>query len=586
MLENDNNLLLKSENPRKNFFAFKKLRLSQNFWVNILILIIIICWVALAVSSTRKLSATNDETWHVISGLTFLKMGDLRANTDNPYPINSLSALPLYLNKSFRFLSWNDIRYRTAQPGLIGEKVAKINGGEINQGQYTLTTEQLFRPRVIMISFSALFLFTYALLLWKYFNWRTGLLALIFLGFSPTILAHGSLTTTDMAVSATIFLASFALWVAYHAKTNSRFATLLVVFSVLSLLALLSKYTALVVAPFWLILVGYAVSRKKYFGRLFYRILIGIAVSFGILAFLFVSLYSFYDFKIMTLQQTKFENKDSIREEKELLRNTAGPKFVELYERLPLPFPYYIRGVMFNMIFKDVLGHESYFLGKYENVGPWYYLIAFAVKETVPFVIISAFFVLWGFSKIKLVKKNKDWLFLLVPPIVIAFVFSFSNVKIGIRHVLPVYPFLALGTAIFADRVAKNRAGRALIIFGVLSIFFTAFNAFPNYLSYFNLFASGSSNGYKWLQDSNYDWGQNELQAKQLIKKFGNEISYNDPALPEPGKYYLLRMSEIYARPRNLDEREIALRQLLEQGKLKIIDRSIPTHWLVYYPIN
>ncbi|MFA6992941.1 MAG: hypothetical protein WC269_06790 [Candidatus Gracilibacteria bacterium] len=584
----DERLLIGTTNNIKaNGKKVLRLRRLSNFRsaLSIFIVIAIVAsYVFVAVSSVRQLSATNDETWHVISGLTFLRMGDLRANTDHPYPPNALAALPLALNKNFKFLSWNDIRYRTAQPGLISEKVAKVNGGVLHHGRYVLTTAQLFWPRTIMIASTALFLLVFGLLLRKYFGWRVGVLATILLGFSPAILAHGSLATTDMPVTAMIFLSSFVLWLAYRAKTTGSFIILLTIFLDLSFLALMSKYTALVVAPFWLILAGYAVFARNFTRRFFLRVLISIAVSLGIFAFWFFTLYAAYDFKVMTLQQTKFENKDSIREEKELLKNNVGPKAVELYERIPLPFPYYIRGVLFNMIFKDVLGHESFFLGKYENVGPLYYLVAFLVKETIPFAIASAVFIFWSLSKIGLLKKNKDLLFLWIPPTVIALLFSFSNVKIGIRHILPIYPFLALGSAILMNRLLKNNIGRVVVCVGIFSVFITSFNVYPNYLSYFNLFAGGSANGYRWIQDSNYDWGQNEFQAKQLIKNSDKEVSYEDKEQPKPGKYYLLRLSEIYDRPRNLDQREISLRELLEQGKLQIIKKTIPTHWLVYYP--
>jgi hypothetical protein len=583
MDENLNDVPKKQE---KNHSALSRLRAFRNSWSIFLIIILVAVYAFLAISSIRQLSATNDETWHVVSGLTFLKMGDWRTNTDNPYPPNVISALPLALNKNFKYLSWNDIRYRTAQPGLISEKVARVNGGVVNQGRYVLTAEQLFRPRLIMIGFTALFLLIYGLLLKRYFGWHVGVLALILLSFSPAILAHGSLATTDMAVTATIFLTSFSLWLAYRAKTTHRFIFFLIIFTTLSFCALMSKYSTLVVAPFWLILVGYAMFTRCFTRHWLPRVLISTAVIVCIFAFWVFAISASYGFQSRTLQQTKFENKDSIREEKELLKNNVGPKAVELYERLPLPFPYYIRGVLFNMVFKDVLGHESFFLGKYQNVGPSYYLFAFLLKETILFAIASAVFIFWSLSKISLVKKNKDLLFLWIPPLTLALVFSFSNVKIGIRHVLPVYPFLTLGVAVLADRLMKNKIGRVIVGVGIFSVFFTTLNTYPNYLSYFNPFAGGSANGYKWLQDSNYDWGQNELQAKQLIEKFHKEVSYNDAVLPQPGKYYLLRLSEIYDRPRNLDQREISLRELLEKGKLQIIDKTLPTHWLTFYPLK
>jgi hypothetical protein len=37
----------------------------------------------------------------------------------------------------------------------------------------------------------------------------------------------------------------------------------------------------------------------------------------------------------------------------------------------------------------------------------------------------------------------------------------------------------------------------------------------PHYLSYFNTLAGGSAQGYRWLVDSNVDWGQDLLRLRQ-----------------------------------------------------------------------
>ena len=50
---------------------------------------------------------------------------------------------------------------------------------------------------------------------------------------------------------------------------------------------------------------------------------------------------------------------------------------------------------------------------------------------------------------------------------------------------------------------------------------------FPHYLSYFNEFVGGSSNGYRYLRDSNVDWGQ-DLKG---LGKFVKENNYPEVAL-------------------------------------------------------
>lgn len=561
-----------------------QLRTEKKTRSTLLLCALVAFFFLLAVFSVRNQSATGDETWHVATGLIFLRTGDLRANTEHPYPPNALSALPLALNKNIAIPSVKDTRFRNAQPSLLSEKTAEMNGGVISRGIYTFRSDILFLPRVMMISAAALFLLAYGLLIRHEFGGRVGILAVILLGFSPTFLAHGSLATTDVPAAATIFLASFLLWLAHRARTRRAYLILFFSFIAASFLALMAKYTTLLVAPIWLVFAGYSVFVRSASYRLPLRVLLAVGAALGILAFWLYALYAAYGFQFMTLQQTKHGDSAVIREEKELLAQKGGEKLVDFYTRFPLPFPYYARGVMFNMVFKNILGHESFFLGKYEQTGHWYYPVAFLVKETVPFVIASMCFVLWALARLIRTRRVDDTFFLWVPALVIALAFTFSNVKIGIRHVLPVYPFLALGVAVAMDRCMTNPLRRGVVSVAMVFILVIAVTVHPQYLSYFNVFAGGSANGYKWLHDSNYDWGQNELLAKRIVEKSGSTIHYEGTDLPQPGMHYLIRLAELYARLRDRDERETALRELLEQGKLQVVDKSLPTHWVVYYP--
>ena len=67
----------------------------------------------------------------------------------------------------------------------------------------------------------------------------------------------------------------------------------------------------------------------------------------------------------------------------------------------------------------------------------------------------------------------------------------------------------------------------------------------PNYLSYFNLLAGGSSNGYQWLRDSNLDWGQDLKPLARYLKKTASPriaLYYPWPADPA---YYKIDYREV-----------------------------------------
>ena len=79
----------------------------------------------------------------------------------------------------------------------------------------------------------------------------------------------------------------------------------------------------------------------------------------------------------------------------------------------------------------------------------------------------------------------------------------------GLRYILPIYPFLIVFAA---SVVASKLYNRKVVKISVLSLvclyIISSLSIYPHYLSYFNEFVGGSKNGYKYLVDSNLDWGQ------------------------------------------------------------------------------
>jgi hypothetical protein len=86
-----------------------------------------------------------------------------------------------------------------------------------------------------------------------------------------------------------------------------------------------------------------------------------------------------------------------------------------------------------------------------------------------------------------------------------------SNLNLGLRHVLPIYPFIYLLIGLAAASVASVRPRFFSWCASILGIglAFESFTAFPNYLSFFN----APSRPYRLhlLSDSNLDWGQDLL---------------------------------------------------------------------------
>jgi len=111
--------------------------------------------------------------------------------------------------------------------------------------------------------------------------------------------------------------------------------------------------------------------------------------------------------------------------------------------------------------------------------------------------------------------------------IVLAFASAFSRINIGVRHVLVLYPFVALGAAYVTVRAWRSFAAwrdqrRAVGPVAVLLALLmwqlgTLWTAYPDYLPYFN---EAVPHPQRVLVDSDLDWGQDlrrlELRAAQL----------------------------------------------------------------------
>jgi hypothetical protein len=93
---------------------------------------------------------------------------------------------------------------------------------------------------------------------------------------------------------------------------------------------------------------------------------------------------------------------------------------------------------------------------------------------------------------------------LLLPPAIFLASAMAGNLDIGIRHVLPVIPFLYL---MIASQLVRARLTPILLILIAVAFVETAVEH-PDYASYFNALAGGEAGGGRYLADSNIDWGQ------------------------------------------------------------------------------
>jgi len=343
-------------------------------------------------------------------------------------------------------------------------------------------------------------LFLGVLLGWLVWSWARALfglrgaaLALLLYTFCPNVLAHTHLVTTDISTALAMFAATYAFWRYLDRPGRGRLLVAVATFG----LAQLTKTTAAFLLPvFVLILAFRATSRKDLLRFAGLLLLLGLG-ALAVLNLGFLGEGTGTPLAGYTFVSDGFQ------------KLAATP----VLRDLPIPLPYaYVQGL--DMVSRDSRArYWTYLRGSYSDTGfRSYFLWAFLLKVPLATqILLLLAFILWASGRLRAPGAES---FLLVPVAFLLAYFSlFFRMGIGIRYLLPAFPFLF----VFAGRVAAFRpsgpwARWQPAVVGALALWLgvASFRYHPQYLSYFNEIAGGPSNGWRWLLDSNLDWGQDE----------------------------------------------------------------------------
>jgi hypothetical protein len=165
-------------------------------------------------------------------------------------------------------------------------------------------------------------------------------------------------------------------------------------------------------------------------------------------------------------------------------------------------------------------GHPASLLGHYSSFGWWYYFpVAFALKTSLPFLLLSVGAVCWALWTAVFRREKKLIPLLLGLAIYLALSMT-SNINIGIRHLAPVFPFLFLLGGALLDRLLKSTRVKAAAIVVVVLLgwmLVDGIRAYPNYLSFTNSLTFGKP-AWALLSDSNVEWGENIGELARYLK--------------------------------------------------------------------
>jgi hypothetical protein len=170
----------------------------------------------------------------------------------------------------------------------------------------------------------------------------------------------------------------------------------------------------------------------------------------------------------------------------------------------------------------NATGHTAYLLGRFSTFGWWYYFpVAFLVK-TPTAILVAGLLALACLAIVRRPLRQGLLMCSLVVTPAIYFVLAMrSSVDIGVRHILPVYPFLYVVVAFVLVEHGPRLLGRSwfgalIALLGLLAV--ESVSAYPNYLPFFNWASGGSGNGARYLLDSNIDWGQDTKKLARYVQ--------------------------------------------------------------------
>lgn len=479
----------------------RSLRVRGRTWATLGLLCVV--YLVLAIGSLLGKSVTVDEFAHLPAGHNVLRTGDFEYCELNPPLMNSLSALPVLLMRPQPTSEPRPGQFAEIDPG----HSFWLNG-------YAFMFDYQRDYRRIFTAARCVTVALVGLLGWLLFFWartlapdrgdHAGLLAATLVWFSPNMLAHGRLATTDAGAACFVALAVCAFHFLLMRPNGWR---ALVCGAALGI-AQLVKFTAVYLYPIFIVVALFwklcePTSRRWAPAK---WLALSLAVSVAT-----INIGYFFDGSGASVG--RFE--------------LASSALKTVQSRLPASTPVLLPReyvAAFDRQLRDVeAGDPSYLLGESFMGGRWYYFLVLIVFKTpIPLLVLGVLAVVVGTLRRGI--RLSDSVLLLAPPAVFLVMFSlFANKQLGIRMILPAAPLLYLWIATTLMRAERTRWMRwsvasLLVWFGAETL-----RIHPDYLTYFNQFAGGPAGGRRIALDSNLDWGQDLPKLKRYMDKNGIE---------------------------------------------------------------
>lgn len=461
--------------------------------------------------SVRQESQTSDEAYSLFAGYIHLKAGDFSICPAYPPLTKEVAALPL-------------LAFHPAIPPMTNTELADFRAGRIFLYAHRDANRAgtlLFAARAAMTVFPLLLALLVFLATREMFGAGPAFIALALVVFEPNLLAHGPLITNDTALACWLFATVYAFW---RYVVNPGWWRL-VVCGIAAGLTLATKHSGVIVFPILVLLalaqlltqVRFSQTANPLEGkpeRRSGRLAIHLATSLAaVLAISIFVLWSFYGFRYAA-RPGGGEFSAALGPMLRSVPSRNAVAAITVAGRHHLLPESYLEGLAF---FYDTASRPTYLLGTRYVHGVWFYFpTALAIKSTLGFLLLL---VLAPFARLlRQPEKRREALWMLIPAGVYLAASMTSNLDIGVRHILPIYPLLAVWVGAAAWKLGGHRAWKYVVGGLVLIHAASSLRAFPDYLPYSNELWGGPTQTYQLLTDSNVDWGQGLPAVKRYLE--------------------------------------------------------------------
>jgi len=409
-------------------------RQRELFWPATIALLACLC--AAQLFPAWQESNIGDEPVELAAGYSYVKTGDFRMNPEHPPLAKILAALPLLALQPS--LPLDSTSWGKADEYGFGMRFFERNIASIDR--------LLFAARLVSIFLTACLGLAIALWTRDVFSPGTAILALALYAFDPTVIAHGHYVKNDVPATLFCFLAAIA-WCAF--LTRPRLPRLALAGVALGL-ALATKFSAAFLLPVMAIL--YAIRwlghrhEQRLEGQKELSLWHGLGSLLAAMALAAAVVFLFYG--ILAWSHGVRLGGIDARAFRDLLDRDPTRAMARMVARgIPRVHPF-VEGLIV-YVDHNTIGHPCYLLGMRGMLGWWYYFpVAFAVKTPAATLALLA---LAGLLLLRLLWRKRirpvafpcfRWFAVAVPVAVFGAFSMSSHLNIGIRHLLPIWPFI------------------------------------------------------------------------------------------------------------------------------------------------